>query len=140
MMSQEPTKLSVAYLAAPILAVVVALPAIASFPPFRPPAPDAPWWIYLAGVPSLAGIIACPGYVYAWVVHGRRLRPTLPVLVWLHLSLFLAAVASLLGTIFMLPTVLFCVPSALTLGLVVHLWMRLSKDMRTFQRRDPTAS
>jgi len=85
--------ISVAYLAAPPLALLVASPLAFGF------TTRAGWPL---AVPFWLGILAGPGYIAGWIAVRRHLGPSMRVERWIEGSLLLAAMASGAGAGLML--------------------------------------
>jgi predicted RNase H-like HicB family nuclease len=80
---------SVAYLLTPLLAMLLAGPALMLIA-------SPLWWVSL---PHVAGVLAAPGFTYAWADAWRKRPPGPGTVRWMNVSLLLALAASLAGTV-----------------------------------------
>ncbi|HEV3191087.1 MAG TPA: hypothetical protein VGY54_11345 [Polyangiaceae bacterium] len=105
----RPERLSVAYLLAPLLAVLLTLP-IPLFVTSR---------IALLAIPVYVGLLAAPGYVYVWSDPWKRRAMSPGVELWARYSLLAATAASLGGaTIAAIGLLVHAVPLAVISGLL----------------------
>ncbi len=106
-MGSKPQHLSYWYLIPPLLTLLLILPPILSLPPFLPKGTTNPnivqWLIVL---PFYGGVLAAPGYVYAWAGHVDSRPLSTSTRCWVAVSLVLAVLASLAGTFLSLLTVI----------------------------------
>jgi hypothetical protein len=113
-------RLSVAYLVAPLLAVLCAAPAIIEFR-----VGVVSWW--MSNLPFWIGLASAPGYVYAWSERWRRPELDRLRVFWVHASLAGAFLASFWGSILLVLTILFWVFPAISAALTLHLWLRFAR-------------
>jgi len=125
-------RLSVAYVVAPAIALLFALPWQLMLPlPGTPKHTAAPLWLQFAIVPFWLGLAAVPGYLYVWSERWRS-RVLSPLTVaWIHLSLAVAVLASALGAAYLLLTVIGWVFAAISGCLAIHLWIRFWRARRS---------
>ncbi len=99
--------LSYWYLIPPILTFLLILPPILELPPFLPKGTTNPNLVqWLIVLPFYAGLLAAPGYVYAWAGHVDPRSLSTSTRCWVAASLVLVALASLAGTFLSLLTVI----------------------------------
>jgi hypothetical protein len=110
-MDPQVRRLSFWYIVFPLSALIVVWPMVRALPPIS-------WHDNLntlqsvAALPFWLGVVAAPGYLYAW--NGHHAAPLLsPTRMWVALSLGTSLVASLLGTIM---SALAVVPIPFTVG------------------------
>ena len=103
----RPSHLSYWYLILPTVTSVLILPPVLQLPPFLPAGLENPnAFQFLMAFPFYVGLVSAPGYIYAWLGHydpqtlGRKTR------LWVHASLVGAAVASLVGGLLSIFTVI----------------------------------
>ena len=122
-MKHVSSRLSVAYLVTPVIAVAVAIPAIMNLR-----VGHVPWWI--SNLPFWLGLLSAPGYVYVWTELWRGRRNGRARVWWTCASLAGALLASVWGTILLLMLGFLAIFPAITLALVVHMWARYLRFLR----------
>ena len=122
--------LSYGYLIAPLITLLLVLPPISELPPFLPEATHNPnLFQVLLVVPFYLGLMAAPGYIYAWLKKGNIGPKRSWQYRWAQISLFGAIIASMIGAVWSIPTVII-VPFALW-SLVVAI-----KLLQLFRRQE----
>ena len=100
-------RLSYWYIIPPIATLVLILPPISELPPFLPKGTTNPNMVqWLIAVPFYVGLLAAPGYLYAWTGHNSRRALKGWKQRWIEGSLLMATAASLVGGFLSIPTVI----------------------------------
>jgi hypothetical protein len=99
-------------IAAPLVALVLSIPLAAT--PFAgdPRGFFGPY--LLTALPTYAGVLGAPGYLYALVLRKDRRQVGGPTRAWVRLSLALAGFASAMGTVGSLMMPLFAPPAVVS--------------------------
>jgi len=128
-------RLSVWYLFPPLLTAFLIWPIIADFPPMKIPS-NFNWLQILIVSPFYVGILAAPGYIYAWLGHydtsGMRQRKR----TWIKWSLWSALFASIGG----LTTVMAIVPLPSVMGSIASSILLLEKYYKSLKAKDNDAN
>ena len=118
-------RLSYWYVAPPLLTFVLILPPIPGLPPFHR---ADNWFQVLIVLPFYFGLVAAPGYLYAWrdvnaIQHlGRGKR------FWIEISLIIAIAASFAGTLLSILTVIVAPFALWSFIMALKLFMRLRRN------------
>jgi len=99
--------LSYWYLVPPILTLLLLLPMILELPPFMPEKIENPnLFQMLITLPFYLGLLAAPGYIYVWLGNYNSQKLGSGHRLWVFASLIIAIVASLVGGLLSVFTVI----------------------------------
>ncbi len=124
-------RLSIWYLVFPVLSVFLIWPMIAELPPLNIPS-NLNWFQVLIASPFYLGILAAPGYIYAWSGNYDTRDMTQRKGTWVKWSLWSALVASIGG----LTTIMAVVPFPAVLGSGIFSILLLRRFYKTNKVRE----
>ncbi len=121
------SRLSYWYLIPPVLTFLLVIPVISDFPPFK--RVDSPNIFQLMIVlPFYLGLMAAPGYAYAWAEYFNRAGMPEKQQRWVRISLATAVVSSLWGAIISIPAVIPAPFAFWSFVMAMILWRRFKRS------------
>ena len=100
-------RLSFWYVIPPTITLILILPPISELPPFLSKGTENPNISQaLLALPFYLGLTAAPGYIYAWLGNYNSKSLRRGVRLWVYVSLIIAVVASFVGGLLSILTVI----------------------------------
>lgn len=85
------------YILPPLIALLLATPVASMLAPWNWPYVTLDWFMWMILMPFYFGILAAPGYIYAWRTHARSRDVSKGVRLWIRSSLVIALLCSVYG-------------------------------------------